>query len=292
MRRISLGHRHAALGEAYQFVADNLRMQCKFEGLEELYLKSFLIRKESFDANHPDVGNTLYGLACLQRDLGVYGCKMMETPNKESDNLNNEKNIVRPISLLREGGSDDNSNSDFAISFQGIHLEMNNNENEIVLNENEIKEILAGGAQSLFEKSLSIHTSSCPPNHPTTALSMTGLADNLQVLGRLEEAHKILEDCLVMQRKVLADDHPDIARTMILLGNVLRALSMLFSENVNNSPKQGQTGTFPGNLLSSASIPSQWSKSSVGNQSKSKKKIQYTGGFMGYAYPKVLTKLS
>eukprot|EP01041_Mallomonas_annulata_P001232 gene1232-2390_t len=179
----------------------------------------------------------------------------------------------------------------------GDYEEENETEDDFA-NNTEIEEMTAVGAQPLFERALSIHKAAYTTDHPNTARTMAGLAENLLAIGRLEEAHKMVENSLSMRRKVLHDEHPDVASTMILLATVLRTMSKFFPENTSgsNTKKNLTQQTTLGEHSTSLTASPSWVRSprseATSKTNKKTKKVPNIGGFQGYPYPKVLTKLT
>ncbi len=68
-------------------------------------------------------------------------------------------------------------------------------------------------AQPLLEKALEIRRRLLGDDHPDTALSYSGLANNLRVKGKYAQAQPLFEKVLEMHRRLLGDDHPDTARS-------------------------------------------------------------------------------
>ena len=54
------------------------------------------------------------------------------------------------------------------------------------------------------------------------ALSLDNLADVLQAQGKLAEAETMYREALAMRRKLLGNEHPDVAISLINLADVLR----------------------------------------------------------------------
>lgn len=299
IRRSQLGEHHVNVAAAYQAIADNLRIQYKSDNVREMYLTSLSIRKATFGGDHPDVADSLYGLGMLLHMQGAYGIKMKESATngsgsseRDGDGASVSSVTSKKSSLLKRSrlletsladadgdvASRDAETVDVSVAYsrgEDVNVEEPDDLDNAAT---DAGELIALGAQALLERALSIQLTALPADHPVTAQTMAGLAENVQVLGRLDEATNILEDCLSMRRKVLTDEHPVTAMTLVLLGNALRNASRLYPEaTIDNSTKHSIQEKMP---------------VTKDKAQKKKKTVPYTGGYQGYPFPRVVDKLS
>ncbi len=77
-------------------------------------------------------------------------------------------------------------------------------------------------ARPKFEQAAAIYAQAFGAEHQYTAIAQHNIARALHQAGRLGEAEKSCKETLALRRRIFEGDHPDIGRSEILLGNILR----------------------------------------------------------------------
>jgi tetratricopeptide (TPR) repeat protein len=80
------------------------------------------------------------------------------------------------------------------------------------------------GAQTLFERSVSIYEQVLGSDHPATAISLQNLGMVLRNQGDLEAARPLYERALAIREQVLGPEHPETAASLNNLGRLLHDL--------------------------------------------------------------------
>ncbi len=159
----------------------------------ELDERALVIREKALGPEHPDVAESLSGLAILFRDEGCY---------EKAEALHRRVLMIREKVLGPDHLDVAHTLNNLAIVYsdQGRHEEA---------------EFLHKRAQAIREKALG-------HEHPDVGSSLNNLAVTYEAQQRYEEAHQLYERALAIRQGALGPDHPDVANSLMNLADLHR----------------------------------------------------------------------
>ncbi|XP_020104668.1 uncharacterized protein LOC109721435 isoform X2 [Ananas comosus] len=230
-------------------LAEIYRVRKKFEKAEPLYLEAIRILEESFGADDIRVGAALHNLgqfylaqkkldqarACYERSLKIKGRvlgyghpdyaetmyhlgKVLYLQGKEKDA---EALIRESIRILEEAGMGESTTCIRRMRYLS----------QVLLNSNRHAE-----AESLQRRLLHSLELSKGWESLETVIAAESLALTLQSLGNLKESQELLERCLVARRKILSEDHVQVAANFLHLARV----GLLSSKHLQTSDAEAE----------------------------------------------------
>lgn len=227
------GPRDPHVASSYNNLAELYRVRKEFEKAEPLYLDAINILEEAFGKDDIRVGAALHNLGqfylaqrkleqaqkCYERALKIEGCVLgyghtdyantmyhlgtvLHLLGKEKDS---EALIQESIRILEEGGLGETTTCIRRMRYLS----------QMLLSSNRLVE-----AEKLQRKILHVLELSKGWDSLDTVMAAEGLALTLQSLGSLNEAQDLLERCLAVRKKILPQDHIQVAGNMLHLGRV------------------------------------------------------------------------
>lgn len=226
-----------ALAEALDSVGTVYGDWGHFELAEEYGRRALEIRREHFGPGHPEVAQTLNGLAIAvaqqgrdeeAEELFRHSLEIREETlgpghPQVAQSLNNLANVYSALGREQEAGESLRRAAEIWEAQLGpdnprVAGALNN------LGEHHLKRGDLERAEALFQRSLGAFGSTLSPDHPTLAFPLKGLAEVRWEQGRREEAARLFRQALELREGVLDDDHPALMETRERYAELLRAL--------------------------------------------------------------------
>ena len=151
------------------------------------------IREKALGPEHPDVGQTLSGLALLYRTQGQY---------EQAEPL-----FQQALSIAEKALGPKHPN--LAASF--------NNLAGLYRAQGQYAQ-----AEPLYQRALSIHEKALGPEHPDVATNLNNLAVLYDAQGQYAQAEPLYQRALSIREKALGPEHPDLAASLNNLAGLYR----------------------------------------------------------------------
>jgi serine/threonine protein kinase/tetratricopeptide (TPR) repeat protein len=189
------------------------------EKSEAAYRQAVAVQRRTLGGSHPDLANSLFGLAQSLEDL--------KRP-EESEALYRESLEMRRAIYGNEHWQ--------------VAACLNNITSTLVA-QGKFAE-----AEAICREALSMKRKLFPGNHPELAISLRDLGLVRRSQGKLLEAERLLREALAIFRQALGDTHPDVAITLGGLADVLSAAGNLAeAETVNREALAIKTELYESN---------------------------------------------
>src|SRR5262245_22073146 len=174
-------------------LAYNLGEQGKHAAAEDLYRKTLHARRKSLGEDHPDTAMNYSDLATTLDEQGRHA---------EAWPLHH-----KALAIIRGVFGEENAKTAIALNNLAMNLHHQWKYEE---------------ADPYFRKALKIHLRDAPAGGSRSAANVHhNLAANLQGQGQLDAAREQLEKSLAILRKLLGEDHPDVAQGSIAIAGLL-----------------------------------------------------------------------
>ena len=236
----ALAIREKALGPAHPDVAaslnnlGNVRSRLgDYAAARSLHERALAIREKALGFDHPDVAGSLNNLAIAVRDLGDHAAawRLLERvlgiyekvfgPDHPNVALTCHNLAALLLDLGDEAGAGllDERARRFRDRTAAGSAFVTESLNPLVGIDPPFRTNVA--ARALFERALTIKERTLGPNHTSTALTLTSLANVHKSMGEHTRARPLYERALAIREKALGSVHPDVADTLDRLGESL-----------------------------------------------------------------------
>jgi tetratricopeptide (TPR) repeat protein/transcriptional regulator with XRE-family HTH domain len=180
-----------ALASVLFKAAEYLYERGQYEQTEQLYLRSLYIREQTLGPEHPQIANSLYGLAALYQRLGKY---------EQAESLFQRVLQLREQTLGPE-------HPQVATSLHGLAT--------LFYHQGKYEQ-----AELLFQRSLQLREQNLGREHPQVAISLNNLGGLYYQTGKYEQAEPLYQRALHIVKQTLGSDHPLVAYTLSNLAEV------------------------------------------------------------------------
>lgn len=189
---------HAASGRLLCAGGEFLHEQAQEGEAAALFSLSLDVRQKAFGREHPEVADSLNGLACVVRAQGDL-CR--------AEQLFQEAVAIREKALGSE------------------HLDVAESLNDLAIVLDDLGRY--GEAETLYRRSMAIKEKTLGSEHRLVATSLHNQGWLLRAQGRLEEAEPVCRRAMDIYVRTLGPEHPDVSYPMHILAEVLRAQGRL-----------------------------------------------------------------
>ncbi|XP_047075091.1 kinesin light chain 3-like isoform X2 [Lolium rigidum] len=200
----SFGPDDIRVGTALRNLGQYYHIQRRFDQAQSCYERALKIEGRVMGLGHPDYANTMYLLA-----------KVLRQQRKGNDA---EALIRESIRILEEAGLGESPNCIHRMRFLSLDLVRSK---RLVEAENLQRKILHNLELSKGWDSLD------------TIMAAETLSVTLQTIGELKESEELLERCLAVRRKILSENHFEVAGILVHLAR-LTLLKIISDVNVSN----------------------------------------------------------
>lgn len=253
--RISYGSIHPIIGRCLHSMGYISLLQGNYDMARKWLFEGYRIKmlcyggKEEL-ANHPDLAESLFGLAEFYRHLGYYDTfktnemhsqlsTMIEEPSvnfvSKDIHQNMQNDLSKTLTLTQSLSSD---TLIFSSTIKSDISEQNLIENDKLqgLEEGKVP------ALKLYEKSLAYRLIYFPRDHPLILECERGIGDCLHHIGKYKASHALFVNVLSNRLKIFGDTHPETMEAMICLADILKSLSRLFPPDSISHTKSNDLG--------------------------------------------------
>jgi serine/threonine protein kinase/tetratricopeptide (TPR) repeat protein len=198
---------------------------------------SLAIREKALGPDHPDVAQSLHGLAILLSYIGDYARarplyeRALAIREKALGPGHPEvaKSLTSLATLLTEGGDYAGARPLHERALAIREKALGPEHPDVAWSLNRLATLLYyigdyAGARRLDERALAINEKALGPDHPNVAGSQSGLAAVLYKLGDYAGARRLYERALAINEKALGPDHPNVAGNLNNLAEVRRSI--------------------------------------------------------------------
>jgi eukaryotic-like serine/threonine-protein kinase len=203
-----------------------------YKDAEPLLASALSLREKNLPPDHPDLADSLNGLAVLYWNQGRYAeaeplakralAAREKTLGPDSPGVAKSLNVLAAV-YLHQGKyaeAEPLYRRALAVNEKALgpeHADLAANLNNLGLlfwQQGKYAE-----AEPLYKRALAINEKALGPDHPVLANSLISLAAIYNQQGKSMEAVPLLKRALAIQEKVLGPDHPGLAPTLIDLGD-------------------------------------------------------------------------
>jgi tetratricopeptide (TPR) repeat protein/transcriptional regulator with XRE-family HTH domain len=212
------------VGNLLQHTASYLQDRIRYEEAEPLYQRALHIREKLLGPDHPDVTDSLDGLASLRYDQGKYieaeplYQRALSTQEKQlgSRHSNVAYLLNQLANLYNKQGKYTEAESFYQRALYiredllgAEHLQIANSLDYLAVlykKQGKYKE-----AEALYQRVLQIQEKQLEPEHPQTTTSLYNFAILYDEQGKYKEAEALYQRVLQIREKQLGPEHPQVA---------------------------------------------------------------------------------